>query len=151
MTPSSHSRNPCQQAWPRYEPSKREELERAIAGYERALAQAQIDLSHVIATINMFEREGAFDDAPRYADVERLFKRGEMIRLCRHALHQESPLDTKQLAARVLAAKGFDPKDLVLVKAVTFRVVQAMRAQERRRTVLGAGKRHGGVRIWARA
>ncbi|MBI3439661.1 MAG: hypothetical protein HY054_13630 [Proteobacteria bacterium] len=131
--------------------SKREELERAIAGYEKALAQAQIDLSHVIATIKMLEREGALDDAPRYADVERLFKRGEMIRLCRYALSKESPLDTKQLSARVMEAKGFDSKDLVLLKAVTFRVVQAMRAQERRNTVVGAGKRHGGVRIWARA
>lgn len=128
--------------------SKREELERAIAGYERALAQAQIDLSHVIATIKMFERGGPVD-APRYADVERLFKRGEMIRLCREALAKESPLDTKQLAARVMAAKGFDPTDAVLLKAVSFRVVQAMRAQHLRRTVLGAGKRKG-VRIWAR-
>lgn len=129
--------------------SKRESLERAIDGYEQALAQARIDLSHVIATIEMFKREGEAPEAPRYADVERLFKRGEMIRLCLEALAQESPLDTKELAARVLAAKGFDPKDVVLVKAVTFRVVQAMRAQFLRGRVCDAGKRFGGVRMWA--
>ena len=47
--------------------TKREELERAIAGYERALEKARADLSHVIACIAMFDNEAT--DAPRYADV----------------------------------------------------------------------------------
>lgn len=107
--------------------AKREELERAIAGYECALAQAQADLSHVIATIEMFARDEP-EEAPRYADIERLFRRGEMIRLCKAALAEGEPLDTRELAQRVLSAKRFDASDVVLVKAVTFRVVQAMRA-----------------------
>lgn len=126
--------------------TKRETLERAIAGYEKALEQARADLSHVIACIAMFERDEPAD-APRYVDLHRLFKRGEMTALCKAALAKEGPLDTKQLAQRVLAAKGFDSSDVVLVKGVTFKIVQALRMQHQRGTIGDAGKRKG-VRVW---
>lgn len=129
--------------------AKRHELERAIAGYEEALAQARLDLAHIIATIALFER-GEPVEAPRYADLHRLFKRGEMTKLCKAAIAEEGPLDTRQLAERVLKAKGFDASDAVLLKAVMYRVVQALRMQHLRGGIADAGTRKG-VRVWALA
>lgn len=125
---------------------KREELQRAIAGYERALEQARADLAHVVACIAMFERVSELE-APRYADVHRLFKRGEVTTICKRALAQEGPLDTRELAQRVMTAKGFDATDAVLAKAIAFRIVQALRAQYLRGMIGDAGKRKG-VRVW---
>jgi hypothetical protein len=127
--------------------TKREHLERAILGYEKALEQARADLAHVIATIEMFARDDP-DEAPRYADIHRLFKRGEMAKLCRAALAREGPLDTRELAQRVMTAKGFDATDEVLRKAIAYKIVQALRMQHLRGTIGDAGK-HKGVRVWA--
>lgn len=126
--------------------TKREALERAILGYEKALEQARSDLAHVIATIAMFERDEPAD-APRYADLHRLYRRGEMVKLAKAALAEEGALDTRQLAQRVLAAKGFNGDDVVLAKAVTFKLVQALRMQHQRGTIGDAG-RCKGVRVW---
>lgn len=125
--------------------TKREQLERAIAGYEKALEQARADLGHVIATIAMFERADP-GEAPRYADIHRLFARGEVTKICKQAL-AGGCLDTRELAVRVLAAKGFDATDEVLRKAVAFKIVQALRMQHLRGTIGDAGKRKG-VRVW---
>lgn len=125
--------------------SKREELERAIVGYERALEKARADLSHVIACIAMFDNEAT--DAPRYADVHRLFRRGEMMRLAKAELAKGEALDTREIATRVMATKGFDTTDNVLRKAVSFRLVQALSMQCKRGRVGDAGKRRG-VRLW---
>ena len=97
----------------------------------------------------MFERDDPAE-APRYADLHRLYRRGELAKLAKAALVKEGPLDTRQLARRVLAAKGFNPDDAVLAKAVAFRLVQALRLQHRRGTIGDAGKRKG-VRVWALA
>ena len=126
--------------------SKRRELESAIAGYERALAQARSDLAHVIACIALFEK-AAPSEPPSYADLHRLFKRGEMAKIAKAALAKDGPLDTRQLAQRVMASKGFDPSDAVLAKAITFRLVQALRLQHLRGSVGDAGRRKG-VRVW---
>ena len=42
-----------------------------------------------------------------YVDIHRCFKRGEAINLCKEAL-ASGPLNTRQLALRVMAAKGLD-------------------------------------------
>lgn len=128
--------------------AKRAELERAIAGYEKALEKARADLSHVIACIAMFDDEPT--DAPRYADVHRLFRRGEVMKLAKAELAKGEALDTRELARRVMAVKGFDTSDNVLAKAIAFRLVQALRMQEKRGLVRGAGKRKG-VRVWTLA
>jgi hypothetical protein len=125
--------------------TKREALERAILGYEKALEQARADLSHVIACIAMYERDEPAD-APRYADMHRLFGRGEVTKLCKAAL-ADGPLDTRELAQHVLAAKGFDAGDVVLVKSLTFKIVQALYQQHKRGKIGDAGKRKG-VRVW---
>jgi hypothetical protein len=125
--------------------AKREHLERAIAGYEKALEQARADLAHVIACIAMFERDEPAD-APRYVDLHRVFARGEVMKLAKAAL-ANGPLDTREIARSVLAAKGFDVTDAVLVKGVTYKLVQALRMQHKRGVIFDGGKRKG-VRVW---
>lgn len=73
-----------------------------------------------------------------------VFKRGEAYRICQAAL-AEAPegLDTRELALVVIRAKSMDESDTVLRKAIGFRIVQAMRMQEKRGCIAGAGKRKG--------
>jgi len=127
--------------------TKRHHIEAAIVNYERALDQARADLSHVNACIAMFEASGEPGDMAPYVDLHRLFKRGEVIAICKLALETEGPLDTRELAHRVMSQKGLDTGDKVLAKTLTLRIVHALRQQEKRGKVLGIGKRKG-VRIW---
>jgi hypothetical protein len=60
------------------------------------------------------------EEIPPYVDIHRCFKRGEAINLCKEAL-VGSPLNTRQLALMVMAAKGLDTGDNVLAKAVAGR------------------------------
>lgn len=59
-------------------------------------------------------------------------KRGEIASLCKKALAKECPLDTRELALRVVRAKGLDSRDDVLKQSVTYRIVQALRLQSKR-------------------
>ena len=140
---SKRSEPLCSQA-DRWAPPAKSAM-RAIAGYERALEKARADLSHVIACIAMFDNEAT--DAPRYADVHRLFRRGEMMKLAKTEL-AKGPADTRELARRIMAVKGFDTTDNVLAKAAAYRLVQALRMQHKRGTIGDAGRRNG-VRVWA--
>lgn len=56
---------------------KRDDIERSIANYEKRLAQARADLSHINAAISIFEASGDPRGFPAYVDVQRLWKRGE--------------------------------------------------------------------------
>lgn len=127
--------------------AKRHQIEAAIAGYERALNQARADLSHVNACIAMFEASGAPGDMAPYVDLHRMFKRGEMISICKDALAKEGPLDTRELAYRVMVAKGLDTGDKVLSRSICLRIVQALRMQDKRGKVAALPKRKG-VRVW---
>ena len=60
----------------------------------------------------------------------------------------EGPLSTKALAERAMKATGLDAGDKVLAKAVTLRLVHALRAQHKRGKVEDAGRVKGN-RIWA--
>lgn len=128
--------------------TKRAEIERVIAAHERKIAQARRDLSAVNTTLRLFELAGEPSEFPAYVDVTRLFKRGEIVTLCRSALAAEGPLDTRELALRVIRAKGLDAADTVLRQTVAFRIVQALRLAEKRRRIGSCGKRQG-VRIWS--
>jgi hypothetical protein len=125
--------------------TKREQLERAIASYEKALEQARADLVHVMATIAMFERDDP-NAVPRLPDIHKLFKRGEIMRLCMKAL-ESGPLDTRELSRFVLESKGFDITDEVLVQAIRFKMNQTLRFQRLRGKITNPGKR-GAVVIW---
>jgi hypothetical protein len=127
--------------------SKAAEIRSTILAYEKRIKQARADLSHVTAAIAIFEASGDPKDMARYVDLHRLFKRGEAVTLCKAALTKEGELDTRQLAARVMEAKGLDTGDKELAKSVCLRIVQALRMQAKRNKIGSAGKR-AGVRVW---
>ncbi|MCW2283657.1 hypothetical protein M2323_001429 [Rhodoblastus acidophilus] len=126
---------------------KRDEIESAIAAYEAKIEEAKRDLSAVNTTLRLFELNGEPEQFPVYVEVRHLFKRGEIVKLCRAALAEEGPLDNRELALRVVRAKGLDEGDKVLRKSVSFRIVQALSMAARRGTVGDGGKRKG-VRLW---
>lgn len=78
-----------------------------------------------------------------------MFRPREIGKLCHAALAQESPLDTRELALRVMRAKGMDESDKVLRSSVAHRVVQALSMQLKRGQIASPCKRDG-VRLWRR-
>ena len=63
------------------------------------------------------------------------------------ALVAEGPLDTRQLALRVIRAKGLTESDKVLAQTVALRVVQTLRMRARRGKVESV-TRTKGVCVW---
>ncbi|MFG1263895.1 hypothetical protein [Xanthobacter aminoxidans] len=127
---------------------KRADVEGYIAKLERQIEDAKRDLSAINATIRIFEVNGEPSEFPAYVEIHRLFKRGEMTAICRAALAKEGPLDTRELALRIIRAKGLDEGDKALRQTIALRIVQALRLQERRGTVTACGRR-AGVRLWS--
>jgi hypothetical protein len=131
--------------------AKQAEIETYIADCEKRLGQARADLAHVNATIRLFETtRDETTQFPVYARLAKIFARGELLRLCREAIgaSPDGALDTRQLAAHVMAAKGFDATDKALAVSITAKVTQTMdEAARRRRTFERAGKRSG-VNVW---
>lgn len=125
--------------------AKRNAIENTIATYEKRLAEARRDLAHISATIQLFSAAEAGDVKP-YMDVHRLFKRGEIVTLCKAALAAHGPLDTRELSHAVMKAKGF-ADDTELRKAIAFKIVQALTMQAKRGTIGDGGKRKN-VRLW---
>ena len=128
--------------------TKRDAIERAIAAYEKRIKTAQRDLSHVNATLAMFAAPEGRTQFPVYMDTLRLFKRKEIATLAKAALAQEGPLDTRELALRVIRSKGMDEGDKVLRASIAFRITQALNLQAKRGTI-GALPKRKGVRMWS--
>jgi hypothetical protein len=124
---------------------KRDRIRDVIAAYEARLKAAQVDLAHVNATLRLFEASGEPEDFPPYVDLNRVFRRGETTAICVAALTAEGPLDTRQLALRVMKAKGLDTNDKVLL--VALRVVQTLRMRAKRGQIDGSVRRKG-VCVW---
>jgi hypothetical protein len=127
--------------------SKRAEIISSIAQYEKRLAQARADLSHVNACIALFEVSGEPGALTPYVDTHRLFARGELMASCKGALAM-GPKTTKELALHVMAAKGLDTGDKVLAHAMALRLIHALRQQWRRGALTSEAKVKG-ARIWA--
>ena len=127
--------------------AKRTEIISSIANYEKRIAQARADLSHVNACIALFEVSGEPGAVPPYVDTHRLFARGELMKLCKEAL-ASGPKTTKELALHVMAAKGLDTGDKVLAHAMATRLIHALRQQWRRGLLTGEGKIKG-ARVWS--
>jgi hypothetical protein len=125
---------------------KRDEILRAIAGYEEKIAQAQADLAHLNATIAIFGASYEGTATRPYVNLAGLFKRGEMVAIAKAAL-ADGPQNTRQLAGAVLKAKGLDPGDRVLAKAISHRLIHGLRIQARGGKIVGVG-RHKAARIW---
>jgi hypothetical protein len=127
---------------------KRNAIRDAIAAYESKLRESRADLAHVLATLRLFETAGEPADFTPYMDLNRLFRRGETTELCLAALQEEGELDTRQLTARVMQAKGLDVADKVLFQAIALRVVQTLRIRALRGKKIDGSKRRRGVCVW---
>ena len=127
---------------------KRNEIRDAIAAYEAKLREARADLASVVSTLRLFEASGEQADFTPYMDLNRLFRRGETTELCLAALQEEGELDTRQLTARVMKAKGLDSADKVLFQAIALRVVQTLRIRALRGKQIDGTKRRRGVCVW---
>jgi hypothetical protein len=57
-------------------------------------------------------------------------------------------LDTRELTKRVMAAKGLNPDDKVMARAIALRVVQTLRMKARRGGVLDGTEKRKGVSVW---
>ena len=128
--------------------TKRDAIERTIAAYEKRIEVAKRDLSHVNATLAMFAAPEDRTEYPVYMDTLRLFKRREIATLAKAALAQEGPLDTRELALRVIRSKGMDEGDRVLRASIAFRITQALNLQAKRGSICALPKRKG-VRMWS--
>ena len=126
---------------------KRHQIESAIENYKQRLDQARADLAHVNAVITLFEVNDDAEMVRPYTDIHRLYKRGEMIALCKEALAQ-GPMTTRELAIHIMKHKGLDDGDKVLAKAIAYRLIHALR-QQCRRGLIGDGGKRGNVRVWS--
>lgn len=127
--------------------AKAANLSGLIGKLERDLEQARADLSHVNATICLFEAPEDGAQFPMHQNLDRLFKRREIGELCKEAL-QDGPKDTRELALYVIRHKGFDEGDRHLRKAIAYRIVQALRMQEKRNTGFVRVGKQSNVVIW---
>lgn len=126
---------------------KPEQIPGTIAHYERLLREAEHDLAHVNAALRLFEATGQAPDLPPYIDLNRVLRRGETTKICMDALAAEGPLDTRQLALRVIRAKGLSESDKVVAQTVALRIVQTLRMRARRNKVECITKTKG-VCVW---
>lgn len=129
--------------------AKQAEIEHHIKDGEKRLEQARHDLAHVNATIRLFEVGGEHQQFPAYVRLTTIFKRGELFRFCQEAL-QASPdgtADTRQVAAHIIAQKGWDASDRALAVSVGHSVVTTLGERFRRGLVRKSGRRAGAV-IW---
>jgi len=124
---------------------RRDHISGIIAEYERKIKEAQHDLIHVVASLRLFELTGDPSEFPPYIDLNRLLRRGETTKLCLAALAAEGPLDTRELAQRVMRAKGLNPDDKVLGQAIALRIVQTLRLK---RGKVSGKERRKGVSLW---
>ncbi len=131
--------------------NKRDNIERYIISMEAQIKLARVDLAHVNATLRLFEVNGETTEFPVHMGLHRMFKRGEVIKICMEALAgSPNGLDTRELALLVIRDRDLDEADKILRQSVSYLVLQSLRAQIRRRWVVSAGKRKG-VRIWRMA
>jgi hypothetical protein len=144
--PSAYGRKPHNRDIRKEAEKKRGEILRAIAGYEERIAQAQGDLAHLNATITLFASDNDGEATRPYVNLAGLFKRGEMVAIAKTAL-ANGPQNTRQLSAAVLQAKGFDPGDRVLAKAIGHRLIHALRLQARGGKLVAVG-RHKAAHLW---
>jgi hypothetical protein len=128
--------------------TKRNDIRDTIAAYEARLKQAQADLAHVERTLRLFDASDDPYNLPKYVDLNCIFKRGDILPLCLSILKEESPLDTRQITERIMAAKGLDTRDKVLVQAISMRVVDTLRFRARRRADIASTEKRRGVCLW---
>jgi len=125
---------------------KRDQIRRLIRDYERRLDQAKADLAHIAAAIHIFEAKGGDTTLPAYADIQRLFRYAEGIKLAREAL-ADGPKTTREIAAYIAKAKGLDSGDTVMRKVICQRIIHQLRRQALQGNLAIDGKRQAAI-IW---
>jgi hypothetical protein len=129
--------------------TKAENLQGYIAKLEADLEQARADLSHVVATLHLFEAPDADTPFPMHYNLDRLFKRREIGDLCREALQTSATgLSTRELAQWIIDRKGFPGADRHLRTSIAYRIVQALRMQERRNSGISRLGKKGNAIVW---
>lgn len=123
---------------------KRAEIIGAIKKHESQIAQAKHDLAHVNATLKILDGSNGGNRA--YIVSQGFFAKGEIATICQHHL-ADGPLNTRELAERVMGEKGLDISDTPLRNSVVYKVVQALRHAARRNAVRIVEKL-GGLCVW---
>lgn len=128
--------------------SKRKQLEDRAAWLERELEQTQASLSHVAAVMHLYEAPDDSSEFPTQMNLNRLFKRHELPRLCREALaNAPDGIDTRQIAIHAIKEKGLNDTDRHLRTSIAFRAIQVLRRFEKRGEIVRNGKSDGAV-VW---
>lgn len=126
---------------------KQREIVGAIRAYEAQIAQAKHDLAHINAALKIME--GSAANKRTYIAGRGFFDKGEIAGIAQRHL-AEGPLNTRQVAERVMVEKELDPTDAALRNSVVYKTVQALRQAKRRRRVQMLEKK-GGMCLWALA
>lgn len=125
------------------------ELRRLIADYEAALEKARADLEMVQGTFALFQREGGLpQEMVAGVGVRSMFKRGETWEVCQEALASAPDgLTTRDLAFRCLEARGYDPNNGVLRRAMISDLSNMLKKRWRKREV-GRGADRDRSAVW---
>ena len=125
---------------------KQREIVGAIRAYEAQIVQAKHDLSHINAAMKILE--GSEENKRTYIAGRGFFDRGEIAEIAVRCLG-DGPLNTREIAERVMIEKGLEITDKNLRNSVVFKTVQALRHAMRRNAVRMIEKRKG-LCVWAR-
>ena len=117
-----------------------------IERLERKLEQHRADLTHIDGVLRLFQPDRDPDEIKSkraYAKRTRYFARNELARLCMDVLRDTPGLiTTDEMAARVIAAKGFEAADSTLRAAIRDQLLTVLRAARKQETVeqIGLGR-----------
>ena len=120
---------------------KLHELRASIVTYEERLEQARQELAVMTAALTIFARDGGRITDTRPATVRNLFKRGEVITICRKALaNAPEGLTTRDLGIACLVARGFNQDDPVLLRAMVGLLSNTLKKAVRRGDLVKVGE-----------
>jgi hypothetical protein len=117
-----------------------------IEKFERKLEQHRADLTHIDGVLRLFQPDrdpGEIAPKRTYAKRTRYFARNELARLCMDVLRDRHTLITAdEIAALVIAAKGFEAADATLRASIRDQLLTVLRAARKRGTVeqMGLGR-----------
>ena len=117
-----------------------------IKKFERKLEQHRADLTHIDGVLRLFQPDrdpDAINPKRTHAKRTRYFARNELVRLCMDALRDAPGLiTTDDIAAQVIAAKGFEAADSTLRGAIRDQLLTVLRSARKRETVeqIGLGR-----------
>lgn len=125
---------------------KRDQIRRTIRDYERKLDQARADLAHIAAAIHIFEAKEGDTELPAYADIQRLFRYAEGIKLAKEAL-ANGPKTTREIAAHIAKAKRLDARDRIMLKVICRKIIHMLRRQAQQGKLVIDGRKQAAL-IW---